>query len=461
MLRFLLVLSVVIGSYASAAEPPAQNLRYQQMNLPATGLDAYVGQPDDSFDWHVVSTQSSDLGRFVVIQLTSQTWQPDTVAPGVWKHWLKVCIPNDATGGIGMLFVGGGRHDAPQPRQPAAELLAVAVETKSIVAELHCVPNQPLVFNGDGVERFEDNLLAESWQAALKTKDPSRLGQLPMAKSAVRAMDALEQWSAGDDTIPTLNQFVVSGASKRGWTTWLTGAVDTRVVAIIPIVIDVLNIRQSLQHQLDVYGEWSPALGDYHARGFDQMLTDPRFDKLLAQVDPYLFRQRFTMPKLVVNATGDQFFLPDSSQFYFDGLPTEKHLAYVPNASHSLGGSNAQDTIMGFYSYILAGQERPTLHWQATADGDWQVTSDVAPNKVRLWQANNPKARDFRLDVVGAAYKGVELTPADDGSYRVPADKLKATQGWTATLVEAEYDSPCGRPLRLTTPVWIHGTESE
>lgn len=33
---------------------------------------------------------------------------------------------------------------------------------------------------------------------------------------------------------------------QRGWTTWLTGAVDRRVVAIVPIVMDLLNISEVL-----------------------------------------------------------------------------------------------------------------------------------------------------------------------------------------------------------------------
>ena len=43
------------------------------------------------------------------------------------------------------------------------------------------------------------------------------------------------------------------------------------------------------------------------------------------------------MPKFIVNATGDQFFLPDSSQFYFDELPGPKYLRYMPNYDHSQG----------------------------------------------------------------------------------------------------------------------------
>ena len=49
----------------------------------------------------------------------------------------------------------------------------------------------------------------------------------------------------------------------------------------------------------------------------------------------------------MVNASGDQFFLPDSSQFYFDDLSGEKYLRYVPNASHSLEKTDALENLAG------------------------------------------------------------------------------------------------------------------
>lgn len=457
MLRVLLGLTLVIGSCTAMAKPAADNLRHKQLGLPATGLDEYVAQADDSYAWRVVSDQTSGGVRFTVIELTSQTWQAGDVSPGVWKHWLKVCTPKDATGNLAMLFISGGKHTAPLPTHPTPQLLAVAQETSSVVAELHCVPNQPLEFGGDGIGRSEDDLLAECMQIALDTKDPTRLGQLPMAKSAVRAMDALEEWSASDAEVENLTRFVVSGASKRGWTTWLAAAVDRRVAAIIPIVIDVLNVRPSLQHQLDVYGEWSPALQDYQNRGFQGELSHAKFDKLFELIDPYTYRDRFAMPKLIVNATGDEFFLPDSSQFYFDDLPDEKHLTYVPNANHSLAGSNALDSIIGFYSMILADQDRPAVEWMPTQANGWQVRYNRQPNRVRLWQANNPQDRDFRLATLGAAFKSQDLAPAASGDYVVERRTLNGQDGWTASLVEAEFDTPSGRALRLTTPVWVEG----
>ena len=124
------------------------------------------------------------------------------------------------------------------------------------------VPNQPLVFHGDGKPRVEDDLVAYTWVQYFKTGDPTWPARNPMVKSAVRAMDtitAVMATKAGGE-VP-VNKFVVAGGSKRGWTTWLTGAVDQRVVAIVPIVIDVLNVEKSMRHHYAAYGFWAPSVG--------------------------------------------------------------------------------------------------------------------------------------------------------------------------------------------------------
>ena len=65
-----------------------------------------------------------------------------------------------------------------------------------------------------------------------------------------------------------LDSYIVSGASKRGWTTWLVGAVDpVRVKAIAPIVLDAINFVDVEHHQWRSYGGWTWALHDYYDQG--------------------------------------------------------------------------------------------------------------------------------------------------------------------------------------------------
>jgi PhoPQ-activated pathogenicity-related protein len=179
----------------------------------------------------------------------------------------------------------------------------------------------------------------------------------------------------------------------------------------------------------------------------------PQFRALMKIEEPYEYRERLTMPKLLVNASGDQFFLPDSSQFYFDQLRGESHLRYVPNTNHGLEKSDAIESVEAFYSAIVKDTKRPEFSWTFEKDGTIKVVARDRPQQVLLWQATNPGARDFRLDVIGPAYKSETLTPSGPNTWvgRVPAP----AKGWTAFFVELTYASGGRYPLKFTTAVRV------
>jgi len=250
-----------------------------------------------------------------------------------------------------------------------------------------------------------------------------------------------------------IDKFVVAGGSKRGWTTWCTAAVDPRVVAIVPIVIDVLNVTPSMQHHAAAYGFYSLSVGDYIEHRIMQRQNEPRYGQLLAIEDPFSYRDRLTMPKYIVNAAGDQFFCPDSSQFYFDDLKGEKLLRYVPNADHSLRDSDALESIITFYQLVLSGKPRPEFAWMFEPNGSIRVRTKTTPKQVNLWQATNPDARDFRLAKIGKAYTS---RPLDDQGGGVYVGKIDPPQkGWTAFFVELVFDTGTPLPLKLTTSVRV------
>jgi PhoPQ-activated pathogenicity-related protein len=159
------------------------------------------------------------------------------------------------------------------------------------------------------------------------------------------------------------------------------------------------------------------------------------------------------MPKLIVSSAGDQFFLPDSSQFYFDDLPGEKYLRYVPNTDHSLRGSDALESLTAFYHAAANGIARPRFDWSFESDGAIRVRPLDKPTAVKLWRAHNPRHRDFRLDSVGPIYKSSDMTPEADGSYLARAETPES--GFAAYFVELTFPSQLKYPFKFTTGVRV------
>jgi PhoPQ-activated pathogenicity-related protein len=427
-----------------------------QSPLPAeTELDRYVNKPDDSYAWQVVTSREAGGMKTFVVDMISQTWRStDEVDRTQWQHWVTLAVPQNLRSNIGLLFIGGGRNGREPPAGPSDMLQMIARTTGTVVAELHMVPNQPLIFHQDGHPRVEDDLIGYTWDQFLQTGDANWAARNPMVKSAVRAMDTMTAVAASEaGGRQTVDRFVVAGGSKRGWTTWLTGAVDPRVVGIVPIVIDVLNIDPSMRHHFAAYGFWAPAIGDYVQHRIMERLDHPRLRDLYDLVDPYQYRHRLTMPKFVLNASGDQFFLPDSSQFYWDDLVGPKYLRYVANGDHGLKDTDAIGSLTAFYSLILAGKDGPRYSWSSPDDGTLHVQAQDAPREVRLWQATNPQARDFRVETLGRQFTSTVLQPQADNLYVATVEP--PAEGWTAYFVELTFDVGAVFPLKLTTAVQV------
>ncbi len=429
------------------------------VNQLPTALDHYVAKPDPSYRYEIVRRLDLPTGTVWVVDLVSQTWLTEAeVNRTEWRHWLTIFRPRQCQSDTAMMFVGGGGNDRPAPEAAESQIVAIGLATGSVVAELKTVPNQPLIFFNDGQPRVEDDLIAYTWDKFLETGDAKWPAQLPMTKSVVRAMDTVQQVMAEDTKPTTIEKFVVTGGSKRGWTTWLTAAMDSRVVAIAPLVIDVLNVDVSMRHHFATYGFWAPAIDDYVHHRIMERRGAENYPKLLQLVDPFAYRDRMQMPKCVINATGDQFFCPDSSQFYFDQLPGENHLCYVPNSEHSLKETNALDSLIAFHYSIVHNLDRPMLEWESDDQGHLTVKcSNLGEGqtlkKITLWQTHNPSSRDFRVDTIGRNYQATPLEADANGHYQV---QLEApASGWSASFIQAEFDIGAPTPLRISTPVTV------
>lgn len=275
-----------------------------------TALDRYVAAADPAYRYELVTTIPGDGYTAHVLDMTSQQWRSAReVDKPLWRHWLTIVRPERVETRIGVLVIGGGSTASRPPARINPLLTSLAVMTRSVVSEVRMVPNQPLTFAEEEMPRSEDAIIAYSWEKYLRTGDETWPLRLPMTKSAVRAMDAVTAFCASPQGGATVvDRFVVGGRSKRGWTAWTTAAVDKRVVAIVPMVIDMLNIEPSIEHHYRAYGRWASALGPYQEAGLMQWLGTAQSRELLAIEDPYAYRDRLTMPKMIVNSTGISIF---------------------------------------------------------------------------------------------------------------------------------------------------------
>jgi PhoPQ-activated pathogenicity-related protein len=422
-----------------------------------TALDRYVAKPDPHYWYELVDTIEDPRYIGYVLEMTSQRWRGfDEVDRPIWKHWLTVVVPRRVTTTVGAVIVGGGSNHDDRPHDIDPLLALLALSTESVVADLRMVPNQPLTFADDGRGRSEDDLIAYTWAKFLRTQDEQWPLRLPMTKSVVRAFDTVTSFCRRPEVGRiAVDRYIVGGASKRGWTVWTTAAADERVVGAIPIVIDVLNVEASIEHEYRAYGTWAPSLRPYVEMGVVKWMGTRQMDALMEIEDPFSYRHRLTMPKLIINATGDQFFVPDSSRFYFHALPGEKFLRYVPNTDHSLKGAEADAAkdVLAFYRSIVGDLSRPSFTWRFEDDGSIRVETITKPSVVKLWQATNPKARDFRLATIGRAFASTELDDAGDGVYvgNVP----KPERGWRAYFLELTYRNGKDYPFTFTTDVRV------
>jgi PhoPQ-activated pathogenicity-related protein len=417
----------------------------------ATPLDDYVNTPDPAFKYELKEAASSSKPThdIKVYHLVSQEWlKSDEVDRTLWEHWVTVVVPKERTSKTAMAMISGGGNGGDAPEASMA-LAQIALQTKSIVMEVKQIPNQPLNFSEEKMEKYEkgrkeDALITYGWDKFLVGGRAEWLARLPMTKAVVRAMDLVQA------EFSDVESFFVIGASKRGWTTWTTAAVDKRVVGIAPAVIDVLNFVPSVENHFNAYGFYAPAVVEYEEMNIMGRLHTPEMKALLEIVEPYSYRDRLTMPKYILNSAGDQFFTPDSWKFYFDDLVGEKHLRYMPNTDHGLS-IEAYMNAASFYNALLTDTPRPEYSWKIEADGALEMTCVTAPEKVLLWQAHNPKARDFRLEEIGAAWTSTPLE-GKDGVYRALPEI--EPDGYTAFLIEATFKNPnFAMPFVFTTGV--------
>ena len=413
-----------------------------------TALQDYLNNKDKSFSYEVLASYNLYQVQAYKLLLTSQDWHNIT-----WKHTLTVLVPDENNYDGAMLFITGGKNEDGEPVVRGGDdnfidiMSKLAKKNKAIVAIIWQVPNQPL-FD----DLTEDALISFTLHNFKNDGDYTWPLLFPMVKSAIRAMDAIQDFST-ENLNHEISRFIVTGASKRGWTTWLTGANDPRVEAIAPMVIDVLNMPVSLDYQVKVWQDYSIQIEDYVNLGIPQDVHTENGNEITTMIDPYSYRNKLTMPKLIFIGTNDEYWPVDAIKNYLNDIPGENYIHYEPNAGHDLdGGENSLLALSAFFGRTLNGGQYPICNWDITQNGNLlSLSVETSPEElkaVKLWSTSSSD-RDFRDEVWSS--KDINLS----GNKNIDVQVYLPESGFLAFYLDLTYPDPNGGEYTKSTRMFV------
>lgn len=414
---------------------------------PENALQSYLDNGDNSFKWEVQDSAKTDGLRLYRIELTSQTWR-DTA----WNHELTVIVPDTINYNDGLLFITGGAVTKGKPnthkwdKEEIVALGEVAKTNKAIVSIIWQIPNQPR-YGG----KTEDELISMTLHNFQNDSDYTWPLLFPMTKSAIKAMDAVQEFTSTMNS--KVNHFVVTGASKRGWTTWLTGAHDKRVKAIAPMVIDMLNWPLNIEYHKVTWGDYSIQIEDYVKLGITAQMNTPAGEKITQMVDPYSYRKLLTMPKMLFMGTNDEYWPVDAVKNYIDSIPGNNNICYTPNAGHDLGDrQNYLAGISAFFGSSITNGIYPKLDY-AIAEENGKITLKInaTPEILEdavLWTAAS-NDREFR----DKTWSSVSLGKSNVAEFSQEIDYPET--GYKAFYIDLKYKAPFKGSFTQSTRMFL------
>jgi PhoPQ-activated pathogenicity-related protein len=444
----ILKITILIISYFCIQEGIAQS----KSALPENALKSYVNFQDNAFSWELKDSLIDKEVTIYNLLLTSQKWREHT-----WRHQLSIIVPKNLEAETALLFITGGSNKEEKPNWSTSDALwpslaQIAQKNRAVVALLKQAPNQPLYDN-----LTEDALISYTLHQYKKDKDVTWPLLFPMVKSAVKSMDAVQEF-VSKKRKKSITGFVTSGASKRGWTTWLTAAIDdARVKAIAPMVIDMLNMPATLNYQFTTYGEYSIEIEDYVKLEIPQGTETPDGRNITTMIDPYSYRKKYNLPKMIFIGTNDPYWTVDATKHYINEIPGENLIHYVPNAGHNLaGGKQAFESLNSFFAITLKNIKYPVCVWDAK-DTEHGVDFSLKTESENLVEAHLWETTSMDKDFRNNLWLNRKLKINDPSAIKFTKSYPK--KGHQAFYVELKYKDPNGDIYSVCSRIFVSDTE--
>ncbi len=388
LLILLILICGLLLAYQWAVSKPAE----QQGEL---SFDFNIGEGD----YRLLRNKTIELPngsvRMIIAEFKSVEWGGST-----WTHTMIYLEPQPPRSNLALLTAGGF---GPNPNATFRYIVRFSLASGVPVAIITKVPNTP-----PGMD--ESLLLALSNVRALKTGD-LRLSLLyPMAQAYIKAASLVEKLAPHPPS-----GFVISGGSKRGWTTWIVARHDPRVVALIPRSFNVADIALVKEAQLDAYGELRGGSKFFRSAAGEGNLTSlPGYHGFLQEYNPVSWINEVKdKPILVIMGTNDELFPPGLEATYIH-LHPNIHVAYLPNASHTgvHGLEETWATIFSFIKHIEEERPWPEVGIDVERIGNVlavNASAQGAPDSLMLVYAEPSRVGERYADYTGSVWRSINL----------------------------------------------------
>lgn len=203
-------------------------------------------------------------------------------------------------------------------------------------------------------------------------------------------MRAAEEFLSSTGTAD-IEGWVVSGASKRGWTTWDVGVTRcsscVKILGIAPLVPVVPNMDEEMHRMWKAYGGFTWAFDDYTAVNLTEKIDTPEWEAIAQVIDPINYLERLNeIPKFAVLSSDDEFLMFDFTNIWYDKLGGEKHLLIAPNSEHAMV-TNIMDVLTSVNSFMKSIAQgidtRPTFNYTYNEENGEIAVQMLDSNKVK------------------------------------------------------------------------------